>query len=145
MACPLLASRPRAVLSVAILASLAGCPAGTGGECQLDPDCAGGEVCARDGMCAPPSTVRAVTATWTIDGAAPTTQSCSAHPDLYISFIGADSGDTIGFAPVPCRNGQFSVDKLPTRFRQVELGVEGGGYDVGTISAAGTVTLDLRF
>jgi hypothetical protein len=145
MTCPLPASRLRAVFSAALLASLAGCPGGTGGECQLDADCGGSELCARDGMCAPASAVRAVTATWTINGVAASTQSCGAHPDLYIDFIGADSGDTIGFAPVPCRNGQFSVDKLPTRFRQAELGVEGGNYDVGTISATGSVMLDLRF
>ena len=40
--------------------------------------------------------------------------------------------------------GQFTVDKLPDRFRQVELGVEGGVRDLKTLSADGTATLDLR-
>lgn len=131
---------------LAILVLLAGCPLsnGSGGDCKRDADCADAEVCARDSQCAALADVRQIEATWTIRGAAATTTTCGTHPDLYISFIGNDSGDTLGFAPVPCMNGQFIVDKLPTRFRQVELGVEGGTRDVKTVSAAGTVALDLR-
>lgn len=134
------------VWAAALVATLAGCPlsSSSGGECQLDSDCSGSEVCARDEMCAAASQVRSVTATWTIRGAAASVASCGTHPDLYISFIGNDSGDTLGYAPVPCKNGQFTVDKLPTRFRQVELGVEGGVSDTRTIDASGTAVLDLR-
>ena len=129
-----------------LLMLLAGCPLsnGNGGDCKKDDDCGGGEVCARDSSCAASSDVRQVDVTWTIRGAAANAVSCGAHPDLYISFIGNDSGDTLGFTPVPCRNGQFIIDKLPTRFRQVELGVEGGTRDVVNINASGTATLDLR-
>jgi hypothetical protein len=100
-------------------------------------------VCARDNACAPAGGVRAVTTTWTIGGAAASTTTCASHPDLFISFIGRDPGDTLGFAPVPCRTGQFFVDKLPDRFRQVELGVEGGVTRFATITSAGTATVDL--
>jgi len=136
----------RTLLAVTFLASLAACPLtnSSGGECQLDKDCSGSELCARDEMCAPASTIREVTATWTIRGAAADVTTCASHPDLYIQFIGNDSGDTLGFAPVPCKVGQFIVDKLPDRFRQVELGVEGGVSDTRTINAAGMAALDLR-
>jgi hypothetical protein len=130
----------------ALLILLAGCPLSNGGdgECKRDEDCGGGEVCARDSSCALPTDVRQVDVTWTIRGAAASAMTCGSFPDLYISFIGNDSGDTLGFSPVPCRNGQFIIDKLPTRFRQVELGVEGGTRAVVTIGASGTAALDLR-
>ena len=133
-----------AVTLLGLLVSVAGCPNPTGGECEIDGDCGGGDVCARDHMCTGSSEVRAVMATWTIRGADANVTTCGTHPDLYISFIGNDFGDTLGFAPVPCKLGQFSVDKLPVRFKQVELGVEGGTSDVRTLNAAGTAALDLR-
>jgi hypothetical protein len=131
---------------VCALALLAGCPmsGGTGSDCKIDDDCNGGNVCARDGACTLTSQVREVTATWTIRGAAASVMTCGTHEDLFISFIGDDSGDTVGFSPVPCRIGQFTVDKLPTRFRQVQLGVEGGTTDLKTINGSGSATLDLR-
>ncbi|MBL9015689.1 MAG: hypothetical protein JNL83_16010 [Myxococcales bacterium] len=127
------------------LALLGGCPlSNNSGDCKRDEDCGGGDLCARDGSCAPPTDIRQVDVTWTINGAAASVMTCGAHPDLYLSFIGNDSGDTLGFSPVPCRLGQFTIDKLPTRFRQVELGVEGGARAVVTISGGGTAALDLR-
>lgn len=131
---------------LAFLLVLAGCPLsnGNGGDCKKDSDCGGSEVCARDSSCALPSDVRQVDVTWTIRGAAASVASCGTHPDLYISFIGDDASDTLGFTPVPCRTGQFIIDKLPTRFRQVELGVEGGTRDVVNINASGSAALDLR-
>jgi len=135
----------RSLLLGLTLIGLTGCPiSNSGGECQLDGDCSGGEVCARDEMCAATSTIREVTATWTIRGTDANVTSCGTTADLYIQFIGNDSGDTLGFSPVPCKNGQFTVDKLPTRFRQVELGVEGGARDTRTINASGMAALDLR-
>jgi hypothetical protein len=134
----------RTILAATLLASLAGCPNPTGSECEIDNDCGGGDVCARDHMCTAEDAVRAVTATWTIRGADANATTCGTHPDLYISFIGNDFGDTLGFAPVPCKLGQFSVDKLPVRFKQVELGVDGGTSDVRALNAAGTAALDLR-
>lgn len=138
----------RGALAAVLVTSLGGCPLtdNPGGECQIDADCGGGgDVCARDGMCAAASTVRAVTASWTINGAVASGASCAAHPDLFVTFLGSDRGDTLGYAPVPCAIGQYVIDKLPVRFRQVELGVDGGTSDLRAISAAGTVALDLRF
>lgn len=134
----------RTILAATLLASLAGCPTSTGAECELDKDCGGGDVCARDHMCTAASSVRAVMATWTIRGAEASTTTCGTQQDLYITFIGDDFNDTLGFAPVPCKLGQFGVDKLPIRFKQVELGVEGGTSDVRTLDAAGFAALDLR-
>ncbi|MBA3465708.1 MAG: hypothetical protein H0T46_37595 [Deltaproteobacteria bacterium] len=134
------------LIAVCALVLLAGCPLsnGTGSDCKNDGECSGGDVCARDGVCTESSQVRQVTATWTIRGAAANVMTCGTNEDLYLSFIGNDSGDTLGFSPVPCRIGQFLVDKLPTRFRQVELGVEGGTRDVKPIDGGGTAALDLR-
>jgi len=131
--------------SIALLVLLTGCPLSNGGdgECKRDEDCGGSEVCARDSSCALPADIRQVDVTWTIRGAAASVMTCGAFPDLYLSFIGNDSSDTLGFSPVPCRIGQFTIDKLPTRFRQVELGVEGGTRDFAPISTAGTAALDL--
>ena len=95
-------------------------------------------------MCAPASSVRPVTTTWTVNGAEANITSCGTKPDLFITFIGRDATDTIGFAPVPCRIGQFLVDKLPDRFREVELGVEGGASQVRAIGSTNSVAIDLR-
>ena len=131
-------------LLVLALGALTGCPNPGGGECNSDPECGGGDVCARDKMCAPASSVRPVTTTWTVNGAEANITSCGTKPDLFITFIGRDATDTIGFAPVPCRIGQFLVDKLPDRFREVELGVEGGASQVRPIGSTNTVAIDLR-
>ncbi|MBA3458202.1 MAG: hypothetical protein H0T42_34290 [Deltaproteobacteria bacterium] len=134
----------RTPLALVLLTALAGCPTSTGGECNSDPDCGGGDVCARDKMCTSASSVRAVTTTWTINGAEANVTSCASKPDLFITFIGRDASDTIGFTPVPCRIGQFLVDKLPDRFREVELGVEGGASLIRAIGSSNTVAIDLR-
>jgi hypothetical protein len=81
------------------------------------------EVCARDGECLPPSEVRQVHLEWTVQGAPADATTCASHPDLFVDFID-DFQDRFGFAPVPCIEGRFNVDKLPTRFTMTELGVE---------------------
>lgn len=135
---------PTTFAALPALAALAGCPMSGGGECNSDPECGGSDVCARDKMCASASSVRAVVTTWTINGADANTASCVGREDLFITFIGRDASDTIGFTPVPCKIGQFMVDKLPERFRQVELGVEGGASQVRPIGTSNTVAIDLR-
>jgi hypothetical protein len=126
------------IAALALMAGLAGCsltPGGSGGECQNDSQC-GDDVCARSGECLALSGIREVTIKWTVNGVAPDPSSCTTHPDLFVQFDGADYGDTLRFAPVPCRQGSFFVDKLPKRYVQVELGSEGSVGDVSTIDAA---------
>jgi hypothetical protein len=125
--------------ALALMACLAGCSLtpGSGGECNSDSQC-GDDVCARTGECLPRASVRRVTVHWTVNGVAAAATSCATHPDLYLQFDGADYGDTFRFAPVPCSEGQFFIDKLPSRYLQVELGVQGsaGARDVSSIDTA---------
>jgi len=126
------------IAAFALMAGLVGCsltPSGSGGECQSDSQC-GDDVCARSGECLARSNIRSVTIKWTVNGVAADASSCTAHPDLYLQFDGADYGDTLRFAPVPCREGSFFIDKLPKRYMQVELGSEGGASDVSPIDKA---------
>ena len=130
--------------ALVLTAGLAGCSltsSGTGGECQSDSQC-GDDVCARNGECIARSNIREVTVKWTVNGVAADPSSCATHPDLYLQFDGPDYGDALRFAPVPCREGSFFVDKLPKRYVQVELGSEGGASDVSSIDA---VTAQAQF
>src|SRR6516162_2869484 len=115
----------RLLVAAAALALLAGCPPDTtSGMCAMDSDC-GNNVCARDGECLPADQVRSVKLTWTIRGMAANAMTCAPTPDFYIQFDGDGAGDTFGYAPVPCMEGQFTIDRLPTRFGGAEMGVEG--------------------
>jgi hypothetical protein len=120
----------------------AGCP-GNDGECHDDSDCRGGNVCARNTECLPPSEVRSVRITWTIRGLAANEMLCAPTPDFYLMFQGTQFNDEFGFAPVPCKSGVFSIDKLPTRFVSVEIGVENGFSEVKAFDAQGTAAFDL--
>jgi hypothetical protein len=113
----------------ALMAGLSGCslsPSDSGSECTTDTQC-GDDVCARTGECLAKSAVRSVRVEWTIDGSTPVVTACADHPDLYLQFDGAEYGDAVRFAPVACSEGSFFVDKLPLRYQQVEMGVEGAG------------------
>jgi hypothetical protein len=126
---------------LALMACLAGCSltSGTGGECVSDSQC-GDDVCTRGGECAARTNVRSVMVKWTVEGAAASVTSCGAHPDLYLQLHGADYGDTLRFEPVVCSQGSFFIDKLPKRYQQVELGVQGGTGTLLTIDAASAQT-----
>ncbi|MEO6772958.1 MAG: hypothetical protein ABI467_08030 [Kofleriaceae bacterium] len=126
---------------------------GTGGPisygCSGDASCGTGNVCARDGECLAAADVRIIHVTWTIDGQPADASSCASYPNLDITFTGngADGYDTFGFAPVPCMEGKFTVDKMPTRFGQVALEpdcqcqtADSSGFD-----STGSATLDLSF
>jgi hypothetical protein len=128
---------------LALIACLAGCSltsGGGGGECVSDSQC-GDDVCTRGGECAARTNVRAVMVKWTVDGASASTTTCTTHPDLYLQFNGTDYGDTLRFEPVVCSQGSFLVDKLPRRYQQVELGVQGGTGNVLAIDAASAQAL----
>jgi hypothetical protein len=132
----------RALVGIVLLACT-GCPGGSGGECTVDPDCASGAVCARNGECLPQSQIRSVRVTWTIRGMPASETTCAASPDLYLMFAGTSANDTFGYAPVPCKAGLFTIDKLPRRFVSVELGVVNGYSDAQAIDANGNVAFDL--
>jgi hypothetical protein len=118
---------------------LAGCPSPNSGDdsyyippggfppsgCHQDSDCAP-DVCTRDGECLPSSEVHAIRVNWTVNGGPASDAACTNAPDFYLNF-NADSQDGVGFAPVPCKSGVFSVDKMPSRFQQVEIGIDNGG------------------
>jgi hypothetical protein len=133
--------------ALALVACLGGCSltgTGSGSECSIDSQC-GDDLCARSGECLARSSVRGVTVKWTVSGIAADASTCAAHPDLYLQFDGPDYGDVLRFAPVPCNVGKFFIDKLPRRFLQVELGIEGsaGTGDRSRIDASAQVQIDL--
>lgn len=59
------------------------------------------------------------------------TASCGTMSNLEIRFWSPGNG-SFGFAPVPCQNGSFFVDKFPTIYTWVDLGSEGS---IGTTTA----------
>jgi hypothetical protein len=69
-----------------------------------------------------------------------------ATPRLYVQFLRSSDDGQLDFTPVPCELGRFFVDKLPTDFGEVEIGVQGGSRSTtAALSAGGMATLDLRF
>ncbi|HUJ62437.1 MAG TPA: hypothetical protein VLX92_28235 [Kofleriaceae bacterium] len=123
---------------------------GGGGEepgCHADTDCGSGLVCARDGECLEAGDVITVHTTWTLDGSAASASTCSGNPDLEIDFSD-DSGYGYGYAPVPCVEGEFTVDKLPNYYNAVSLSIAydpGSGASAAIEDGGGTVSIDLPF
>lgn len=126
-----------------LLLLLAGCPDSTGSACQVDDDCGGSNVCARNGECIAPSNVRTVHVTWKIRGAPASATTCAATPNFFIMFSSPSRTDTYGYEPVPCASGLFTIDKLPTRFNAVELGVDGGYSEATVFDSQGNAAFDL--
>lgn len=108
-------------------------PSGTYG-CTDDTQCATGDVCARDFECLPASEVHAIHVSWTLQGQAASMTTCSNSPDLEIQFTGSDS-QWWGYAPVPCMEGKFSIDKMPIAYSTVDLMRDGET----TAGASGTI------
>lgn len=127
----------RVAIGVLAVSSVLGACAQTRGdhepECFVDDDCGTSGstalVCARPGECLPANRVQDVTLQWTINGAVAGAQTCVPIPNLMVRFDGTDFNDELTFSPVPCSQGQFHVDKLPTRFVSAQLGIDGRGFD----------------
>ena len=123
---------------------------GTGGNegfgCHADADCGSTHVCARDGECLSPSIVRTIHVTWTVNGQPASADTCASSPHLDLTFIDV-SGDEFGFSPVPCTEGKFTVDKMPTNYETVGL-ARTGDYDQsgasGFFDSDGIATLDFK-
>lgn len=129
----------RTALLVVLLAS---CGPPSGGDCEVDSQCGGNDVCARNGECT--DTARSVRVTWTIRGMPANAASCAQSANLFIVFTGPGLNDQFGYEPVPCASGVFTVDKLPRRFNAVELGVRSTGYsELETFDSQGNAKLDL--
>jgi hypothetical protein len=128
------------------------------GGCQQDSDCNGtsgsdagsgnGEVCARDGQCVPASEVQTVHTVWTVGGQPASTATCANNADLEIDFS-STTGFGYGYAPVPCVEGEFTVDKIETYYDYVQLGPDGdseagsGAAIPNAPSTGGAVTVSL--
>jgi hypothetical protein len=110
--------------------------------CLNDSACAGGMVCARTETCWPASQIRGVHVIWTVKGmpAGPTT--CMSIPDLELDFRSGEDQRPLGYSPVPCVEGKFSIDKLPVTYTMVRLGAA-PSWQMTTIGADGNAALDL--
>ena len=142
----------RALVVVFVARSLVDCSARTAdtmpmpGQCSATFSCGGGLVCTRDGMCLPPDQVRSVHVTWTVSGAAASPTSCAVAPDLLLDLTGPN-GLRLGFEPVPCAEGKFSVDRLPIEYDEVSLGRASSRAQLehASIDAAGNATVNLPY
>ena len=116
---------------------------GRGEACEADGDCSRGELCTRTGSCQPASQVFAVHVNWTVKGLPASVGACAPSPDLQINF-GVDADNAVfGFAPVPCVQGKFTVDKLPTNYTTVRLR-HGSTWETASINAmTGDAVFDL--
>jgi hypothetical protein len=115
------------------------------GECSGSSGCAADQVCTRDSQCLPADQVRAVHVTWTVSGAPANATSCAAAPDLLLD-LRSRSGPNLGFEPVPCAEGKFTVDRLPTDYDQVELGrASDRSRQHAAIDGAGNAMLNLPY
>jgi hypothetical protein len=116
--------------------------------CHQDSDCGGTLVCARDGECMSAAQVRIIHVTWTLGGQLASADTCKTAPPLELAFTDITGASQFGFAPVPCMEGKFTVDKMPIVFTGVQMGPEydyGAGGASGTFDTTGTVALDLPY
>jgi hypothetical protein len=127
------------LLGLVLLGGSTGCPGDK--ACEVDADC-GGEVCARSHECLPASQVRRVQVRWTIRGAEASAATCEAVEPLTIQFV-ATREDALKYEPLACSAGLFTIDKMPSRMRTVEIDGPRVGASSG-IPADGQVQLDLR-
>ncbi len=128
-------------MRTAWLIALVGCGGGAP-TCSTDSDCSG-QVCARDEQCYPAAQIRSVVINWTVSGAPPTASSCAAIPNLVLELDTSDLSTGFEFEPVPCIEGKFTLDKLPTIYTEVDLGVEGDFSQSERIGSDNTVSFDL--
>jgi len=111
----------RAVLVLAIAIAVAGCPVG-GGECTLDSDCVGGDVCANTHDCRAAGAVTRLVIRWTLWGAPADASNCAGLGDLEITIRDREEpANVASWSPVPCAAGRFTFDKLPVEYDRCEI------------------------
>jgi hypothetical protein len=123
------------------------------GYCGSDADCNvdGGSayVCARDEECLLPSEIWTVHVTWTVSGQPASATTCTNAPDLQLFFGESSYGNGYewGFAPVPCPEGEFTIDKMPTYFDTIDLlrSTDSTGGATGEFDGSGDAALDLPY
>jgi hypothetical protein len=119
--------------------------------CHSDADCAyprsGGPSCAVDGDC---DTTVVAHISWTMSGQPASKATCAAAPELDLTFWYDDEG--FGYSPVPCAEGQFTVDNFPIEYTRVQASVgllRDGDRRGGSVAmfdfTTDTVTLDLPY
>jgi hypothetical protein len=128
---------------LALILVAAACGGGSDTTNCTDDACSP-NVCARNGECDPASDIRTLHVVWTVNSMAADATTCAPAPDLELDFI-SDFEDSFGFAPVPCMEGAFTIDRIPTRFTQVELGPNGDPSQAQFVDGNDTVTFDLMF
>jgi hypothetical protein len=116
--------------------------------CHDDSACRDGKVCARTGACLLPSEVRAIHVSWTVSGKPASADSCAAAPNLRIDLDSSHFPDRLAFAPVPCAEGKFSVDKAPLSINHASLVRDNGGggvRDAMIDAVTGEASMDLPY
>lgn len=119
--------------------------------CHSDADCADpGEAaatCAANGACL---AIRVVHVTWTVSGQPASAATCTAAPQLDLTFWHDDEG--FSYSPVPCAGGAFTVDNFPVPFTYIDASanlVRDGDTKGGALAlwdyATGTATFDLPY
>lgn len=121
---------------------------GVGTRCNFDSNCDPGLSCARNHSCTPPDELRTVHALWTLRGMPASTATCGAAPSLTITFVPPGGfGERMSYSPVPCVEGAFTIDKLPTSYDLVELVTVSGGppQSANVDPMTGEAKLDLPY
>lgn len=133
----------RAALLVGLM--LAACGAAGDDAAGCEDACGAGLECTRAGACLPPSEIRAVHVTWTVYAHPAGDDTCTTAPQLWVKAVSSATSAAIGFAPVPCSEGAFTIDKLDLGYDNVEIGIDGGGeLDGQPVLADGTASFDLH-
>lgn len=117
------------------------------GGCGGGPACPSDQVCLRGGGgCVPPDQSWSVHLRWTVRGQPATAAACAPSPDLRVAFSGRDPG-SIGFAPVPCKAGLFTIDRVARDIVNAELQPTVGGATAHAMidPVTGEGTADLSF
>lgn len=89
-----------------------------GTRCEIDAQCGAG-VCARTGECTTYEDVRVAHLYWTIATKPVNATSCANGPDIVVELKTVPEvgqGEVAEFGPVACTLGQFTIDKLPSKY-----------------------------